>query len=1079
MIRTTDSGKKNKKAKPTSDKLWILGLDLGPASVGWAAVECSSKEKPKGLLACGVRRFDAGVEGGSDKISAGRDEPRALARRQARSLRRSTWRRRRRMRSLYLILARNGMLPEADDSPEARHEAVLQLDADLRAEFLDDHSRPSQHLLPYVLRRQALDEALSPLALGRAIYQLAQRRGYKSNRKTETSDEDRGAVATGISELEQAIADSDSRTVGEFFASLDPEEIRIRNRWTARQMFIDEFNLIWDKQAELQPALCTDELRDQVFHAIFDQRPLKSQKHLIGKCELEPTRRSAPLACLPFQEFRLLQRVNDLKVISPLGEETRLTPEQRSLLIETLQAEGDITWAAVRKLLGLTTKETIGHEEKDGKKKAIKRGYRFNFEVGGDKKMIGNRTAAKLRKHIPDRWDSMSDDQRLAFVDEILSFQSEEALARRLVKGWDLQPSDAAAVSQTVLEQGYGNHSRKAIGRLLPRLREGEQYATIRRDLYPEQFEAVEPLDLLPPVLDVPGFEDVKNPTVMRTLTEVRKVVNALIRKYGKPVKVRIELARDLKHARKRREKFAEVRDQNEKARTNAAKKIVAETNDESLIRNHANILKVRLAEECGWICPYSGKPINIRQLVVSPQFEIEHIVPYSRSFDNSFTNKTLCHTKFNREKSNRTPYEAFGGRDDFPEMLNRVRRFQGGLADRKLALFQREGSLTKDEFSNRMLNDTRYISRKACEYLGVLFGGVNDAEGTQRVQALPGRCTANLRNNWDLNRILGHPAKKERADHRHHAIDAVVIAVTTPRLVKDMSKAAEAAEARNTRMLFDPIDPPWKKFHDDVHQAIDEMIVSSRVSKRTNGALHKETILSHPQGETAKGDTIHHVRKPIESLSAGDLDNIVDPVVGEIIRKAVKAAGKPPAKAFADPTQHPHMLSKSDPSRVIPIHRVRVRKSDKPMPIGKGSGKRYVNPGSNHHMEIVAVLDDDGNETKWEGHLVSRFDAATRLRNGQPVIQHDHGPGRQFKFSLTGSEHVRMNHDGEGPKIYRLNGISSGDLEFVLHSDARPITIRKKIKGARVRSSSAGLKKYECEKVVISPIGDVLPASD
>lgn len=1056
---------------------YVLGLDLGPASVGWAVVELNEQYKPIRLVRCGVRRFDAGVAGGSEKISSGRDKPKALARRTARSLRRSTWRKRRRMRSLYLILAKNQLLPETKDCNEARHNALHSLDAELRSSNLGSNSHVDQQILTYLLRSKGLDEKLTPHEMGRAIYHLAQRRGYRSNRKTEASEEDRGDVATGISELADAIRKSNSRTVGEYFSTLNPEEERIRGRWTAREMFIDEFYQIWNKQSEFQPKLYTDELKEKVFATIFEQRPLKSQKHLIGKCDLQPTKRRALLATICVQRFRYLQKINDLEIIAPDGGVSKLSDRQRTQLIEQLETEGDITWATIRRLFKLTTKKTIGYTNEAGKKKPIKKGYTFNFEEGGDKKIVGNRTAAKIRKHIAEIWDKLESAKQAEMADEILSFQSETALANRLQSAWDLDPWQADAVSKTVLEPGYANHSRKAVNNFLPRLEKGDQYAAIRREIYPERFESTAPLEMLPPVQNVAGLDQIKNPVVTRALTELRKVVNAIVRKFGKPTQVRIELARDLKHARKRREQFSEVRDRNQKARAKAAEKIVAETKDETLLRNRSNVLKVRLAEECGWVCPYSGKSINMEKLVVSPQFEIEHIIPYSRSFDNSFANKTLCHIDWNREKSNRTPFEAFSGRDDFEEMLGRVNLFQGGLANRKLALFMREDPLHQEQFTQRMLNDTRYICRKACEYLGLLFGGVNDAEGNQRVQALPGRCTANLRNNWDLNRILGHPAKKERADHRHHAIDAVVIAVTTSSLVKTMSAAAEAAERCNTKMLFEPIKPPWSSFQNDIGDAIASLVVSSRVDKRLNGSLHNDTILSQPMGKNPKGKPVHHVRKPIQALSANEVKAIVDPEIRRIVQKTLDAIKQPPSKAFADPINHPHLIGRKDPTRVIPIHRVRIRKSDKPMAVGKGNRRRYVNPGSNSHMEIVAVLDKDGNERKWEGILVSRFDAMTRKRNGEDVVERNHTP-KIFKFSICASEHLQVTDEKNTTTIVRILSISNGDIECINHFDARPAAIRRK-DGSRLRFSLSKLMKHRAKKVVITPLGKIIDAND
>ena len=392
---------------------YVIGLDLGSASVGWSLVQLKDGD-PASILDMGVRRFDAGVKG---DIESGRDESRATQRRDKRGPRRQIWRRQWRMRKVFRLLCENGLLPEAaDDSGDTRNQMIADLDVAIRGKLLGvkTANRIEDHLLPYVLRRDALDNPLPVHHLGRAFYHLAQRRGFLSNRKAAGDDEERGVVKQGISQLAEEINASGSRTLGEFFSTLDPEETRIRKRWTSRAMYTAEFEAIWAAQQTHHECL-TEDLKDQLSAAIFEQRPLKSQKRLIGRCSLEPERRHAPLACLDAQRIRYLQKLNDLEVIQPDGEVRNLTVEEREKLAEVLEQSADMTFGAVRKLLGMK------------KSKEYDRNYTFNFEEGGDKGLIGNRTGAKLIKQIGDKWNELSQDQKRSLVDETLSFESETA----------------------------------------------------------------------------------------------------------------------------------------------------------------------------------------------------------------------------------------------------------------------------------------------------------------------------------------------------------------------------------------------------------------------------------------------------------------------------------------------------------------------------------------------------------------------------------------------------------------------------------------------------------------------------
>jgi len=1056
-------------ASISTQSAYRLGIDLGSGSIGWAVIP-QTGNKPPDRVTLGVRHFEAGVLG---DIEHGKDESRATARREARGPRRLTWRRQHRLRKVFRLLQAMDLLPASeDDSHDDRHRVLAALDRDLRARCESCHGRSSDHLLPYLLRARALDEQLSPHELGRAMYHLSQRRGFQSNLKAAKKDEDVGVVKKGISELEDLMNEAGSRTLGEYFASLDPEEYRIRSRWTARQMYQDEFEKIWAAQAPYHPHL-TDEHKQRLFHAIFDQRPLKSQKGLIGMCDLEPYKRRAPAACLEFQEFRILQRVNDLEVIEPDGECRPLGPDEREKLLAELAEKGEVTFGRIRTLLKMRKSREYG------------RGYTFNLEEGGEKHLVGNRTAAKLVAILGDRWRDLSPERQRALVNEKLSFESEGPLVTRLTNGWAFDATSARAVAETAFEPGYASLSRKAMSRVLPLMRQGMPYATARKEVYGDVRQEAKPLDLLPAKHDCAVLRNLRNPAVERALSELRKVVNAIIRKYGKPAEIHVELGRDLKHARQRRKQMSDQNRKNKDARDTAAAKILQEMKDQRYC-TPANILKIRLADECRWECPYTGRTISMVALVGDrPQFDVEHIIPFSRSMDNSFFNKTLCYHEENRKhKRGRTPFEAYGHTDRWEEILARVRRFQGDarVRRRKLELFQTKELPNPGDFAQRQLNDMRYMSRLAADYLGLLYGGQIDAQGKRRIQVSPGRVTAYLRGRWDLNSILGHPDEKERDDHRHHAIDALVIALTGAREVHALSRAAEEQERLGETRLFPhgSFDPPWEGFLDQARRAVQAINVSCRVSRKLSGRLHKDTIFSKPisfRDKHGRPTQVHHVRKRLDSLSTHEVADIVDDRIRALVQEKLDALGVDPQKAFAEPNNHPYLKAKD--GRIIPIHKVRVRKHENPILVGHGSKQRYVNPGANHHMEIVAVLDEAGNEKSWEGHLVSMFEAVGRRRRGEPIIRRDHGEAKRFKYSLAGGEHVIMEHEEGKPQLYRVVGISAKVLEFRLHTDARATTLLRRISRARVTRSPGALREAKARKVAVDPLGNVLPAND
>jgi len=1064
----------------------ILGIDLGTDSLGWALVARKNGE-PERLVRAGARIFDSGMD---ETKGLGKEESRNKSRRDARLHRRQLWRHRRRLSKVFHLLQTYGLLPPGEtETPQHRQDLLNALDREIIASPWFESRKASGSMpeplqtLPYILRAAALDEMLPPHYLGRALYHLAQRRGFLSNRKAQPKkDEKPGKVAKGINALREKMAETQSRTLGEYFSRSAPSEERIRGRWTARGMYEAEFDAIWDAQFPHHPQMLTPERRKELQRAIFYQRPLKIKRGLIGKCELEPGQRRAPRYLLISQRFRLLQAVNNLKVVPRDEPEKWLTPQDRAKLIEALELKGDRTFDQIRKLMELP---------KD---------YAFNLERGGEKTMRGNRTGSALYKVFGEQWLKFLRDEQDGVINYVNSFQKPEKLAAAAQRKFGLTAEAAKRLSEMPLESDYMNLSRRAMERLLPLLEDSAAYAEARKQVYPESFKGGEPVESLAPAER--ALPALRNPAVERSLTELRKVMNAILRQYGKPAEIHVELARELKKAKKDREGIAQAMRDNEKARKDAAQRVLKETGIQNPSRD--DIRRVLLADECKWVCPYTGKSISMRAIIGhEPQFDIEHIIPFSRSLDDSFANLSLCEQQENRNvKRNKTPYEAYSGDPDrYQRILDHVARFNGDRrkAARKLERFKMDDkSLAEflERFSSRRLNDTAYATKLAAQYLGQLYGGISDAERSQRIWVSSGGVTSHLRSLWKLNAILndgpttdGGWQRKERTDHRHHAVDAVVIALTNSAAVKRLNDAAQRAPGEGRRR-FASLEGPWPDFVDSVRAEIDKIIVSHRVSKKVSGALHEETIYSPPRpgapvsppakrrSQTAAPEV--RVRKPLKDFTKSDLEAIADGKVKELVLQKLEELGGD-LKKFSAEENLPNFVTED--GRRIPIRKARIRKAVSTFQLGEGRAARHVANDSNHHLEVYAEIKPDGSEGKWDGEVVPMWEAYKRKQEGKPIIQRDHGPHARFKFSLAPGEIIECDGNKEGKELLVVRGVSqftSGWIEItsVSVTEARKVTELRRT-AAWVRCGPDKIRAWNARKVSVSPLGEVTEAHD
>jgi CRISPR-associated endonuclease Csn1 len=397
--------------------------------------------------------------------------------------------------------------------------------------------------------------------------------------------------------------------------------------------------------------------------------------------------------------------------------------------------------------------------------------------------------------------------------------------------------------------------------------------------------------------------------------------------------------------------------------------------------------------------------------------------------------------------------------------------------------------------FTQRQMNDTRYTTRLAVDLLSTLYGSrdIPRGDGTNRrvIHATTGMVTATLRKSWGLEAILREAAPaanserrgKPRTDHRHHAVDAIAIALTSQATVQQMSVAAASAPGwQQDRRVFRRVETPWPDFVDSIRPAIQGMLVSHRPEHKMSGAFHDETNYGRPRVQGKK--TYVHIRKLVTSLGEKEVEGIVDPAVRAAVKETFERLGGDLTRCETKgdwPT-----LCASD-GRSIPIRKARIRKVLNVATIGKGACERYVMPSSNHHVEILAKLDRHGKEVAWESIVVSLLEAAERRRKGEPVVARQYPESEEylFKFSLMGGDIVELHRECDHasgkckPGLYRLRTIAAnGQLSLVRINDAR---LKDDIRKAKEWWSPvcSALRKLDCRKVAVNFLGRIHPAND
>ena len=937
----------------------ILGLDLGPNSIGWSLID----DNKESIIGTGVRIFEEGIN-----RSGGKEESKNAVRRDARQSRRMNARRKARMRRLVYILQDNDMMPTAD----ADIEKFINID-------------------PYKVRDKGVTKKLTLHEMGRALYHINQRRGFKSNRKTDTSTDT--AFFQAIDETNQAMEEGGFKTLGQYLASLNPHESRRRNRYTTRSMYINEFNTLINKQTSYYSDHFTDELRKDLYDAIFFQRKLKSQKHTVSHCTFEPKKKVTPKGSPIFQEFRIWQQISNIRVSYGDRENNVLSQDEREILVDKLMGLERMNFDRLKRLLSFPEDAHINLHSLD--------------------KLKGNTTYTKLGRIFgKSEFAALSEDEKwhiwhtLHFYNDPVD--NENWLADYAKEKWKLNNEQIEKLHKVALEAAYGSLSHKAISKILPHLKKAEtedgEPMTYDKAVVAAGYHHSQTSSNDGSLSRLPLPDNLRNPIVQQSLFEVRHLVNALIEEHGKPDVVRVELARDTKNPKWKRNGLLKLNKKREKESDEIRELLIGNGIPQA---SGEDIIKYRLWKECNETCPFTGKSIPIGKLFTH-EFEIEHIIPYSRSLDDSQANKTLCHWKENQTKHKRSPFEAYGHDEKrWEEILERVYNFQPsdrvvrmnneagvvkpqwGNKLRKFKIKNLDEKLS-EEFITRQLNDTAYISREIRKYMSYI---------SPKVYVTAGRTTSTLRYHWGLNRILsGDIDQKQREDHRHHAVDALVVANTNQGFVQTMSRFHKYDREPNSGRF--PV--PWKNFPVDAEEAVNNVLVSHRIKDRARGKLHEET--SYGRITLPDGEKSFVVRKLLTSLTPNQIKQIVDPVTKMVVLSHLRSLGVDTEGRFTIPSG----VLDTDlylPNNPNPIRKVRVAVPTKRMLQLYADKKQYVEYGKNHHMEIFE--NGDGNR---EFRVVSMYDAVQKKKSGQNVV--DTTPiqqGYDFLISLGINDLVLM----------------------------------------------------------------------
>ena len=893
---------------PVTHQNYTLGLDIGMASVGAALL---AEDHIIGLF---VRTFDKAE-------TAKEGESLNKIRRDARLTRRRIRRRTHRLLRLRRLFKQVGMTANADVAEIA-----------------------SVALSSWQLRAEGLDRLLMPAEWGAALYHIVKHRGFFSNRKSESkTDAKVGQMLAGVKQNHELL--NNYRSVGEMVWNDERFGAAKRNKGGdyshtfARFDLVDELRLLFERQRGLGSRFADAIFESKVLDALMAHRPILSGANLlkmVGKCTFEPAEYRAPKASHTAERFVWVTKLNNLR-ITGIGVTRPLDDEERKLIIALPFTQAKLTYKQVRAKLGLVESERfVGLDyrgDKDPENAAL-------FEA---------RAFHELRKKYESTWlvqqwqrDSR-DTLRLDAIAYALTVFKDNRESRQWMALEGIEPE----IIEAVLEISFSDFIRlsiKAVQKILPEMEKGLRYdeAVVTAGYtHHSQIQTTLKTCYIPKI----SKDDIANPVVYRALNQARKMVNAIVKEFGPPSTVNIELARDLNKPRDERNRI--VKEQ--KAYKESKEKDIAQFEQTfNFVPKGLDLIKWRLYREQNGQCAYSQQDFDLYRLFEPGYAEIDHALPFSRSFDDGMNNKVLVFTIHNRDKGNRTPCEYLDGAVDSPRWQHFVAWVMGNkryrLAKRQRLLRKEFGEEESRKFSERNLTDTRYASRKFKQLVETHLQLAEDSK-SNRCVVVSGQLTAFLRTRWGLIQL--------RTDgDLHHALDAAVVAGCTLSMVKRLSDYSRHKELELVSGNF--VDPEtgeildskgleraekhfpqlWDGFRKDMEArlsanpssmlpslaATQPVRVSRAPIRRGLGTAHQETIRSAKRLDAE----ISSVKTPLTALTLNDLPKIVgygDPrnkALITAIEQRLREHGGKGDKAFKEPLYRPAASGKEHLAPVV-----------------------------------------------------------------------------------------------------------------------------------------------------------------
>ena len=630
----------------------------------------------------------------------------------------------------------------------------------------------------------------------------------------------------------------------------------------------EELKLIFEKQKELGNSLITEIFENEFFEVFKFRKGLPSFEGATGECELEKPNKHAPKDAISACLFRAWQDLNNIKYqIEENEKEKNISSDDRKKLIEMAFEKKKVSESDIAKLLSIGyTIDDNSNDEKTSKIKT-KKAYLTNIDLSKISKSLTFKSYHEIKKELESDeiksfniWDNIKDyykklDAIVYCIAYLKEYKNLDKLESETIKeivnslNFDIETwehlFDSLSYSKTM------SYSLNAIWKLLPHFEKTDEenkpltIDKVLKEEYGNIFNSRETEDKN----KLPRFNEnnITNPIVKRALNQTRLVINKLISLYGKPSQINIELTRELGKSREERNEISKMQEEN---RANN-ERIANEANENNIY----DITAYKLYKEQACICIYSGREITIEHLQRN-EVEVDHILPVSRSADDSLANKVLTFSSENQKKGSKTAFEYISskGIDELNKYKIRVNQLDYKLKGKKHRLLREDFDDKKSqEYKSRHLNDTRYITREITNHIDATIRPKDIDYGY--VRTITGTCTSILRKLWEMG------AKDRKESHKHHAMDAILIASCGESIknwernitigikyryqdTKDMKKYERLV--KNLERFGIDIAPPWETFSKDARNYVENEIFVSRMGKRkVSGQIHKETIMS------------------------------------------------------------------------------------------------------------------------------------------------------------------------------------------------------------------------------------------